>query len=68
MKKNNAVIAVVCGDKVAQMSADRWEIIMACAGQMIDDGYHIEYYTGIHSKKVIDSIQENFSKLKNITL
>ena len=46
--KNEVVI--VLGEKAVRVPAKVWQLFHACAGQMIADGDHFDYYKGRETK------------------
>lgn len=56
-------VVIVVDDKAIRISRRTWEIFHECAGQMLSDGDHFDYYRGRASRKQLEDV----SKLYDVT-
>lgn len=64
--KTPDLVTVVHGDSVVQVPINQWKLIMNCAGQMIDDNHHLDYFRGKYTVKTLDGVQKFYEKLSSV--
>lgn len=54
----NKDVVIVIDDKVVRVSKDVWRTFHDCAGQMIRDGDHFDFYGSSKSKQHLGKVSE----------
>lgn len=65
MSKSSArdEVVIVRGNEVVRVPGAVWDLIKQCAGQMINDGHHLDYYKTNTKPGVLNLVQPHFRKL-----
>jgi hypothetical protein len=60
----NKSVIVTRGEEVIEIPIEVWNLIMDCAGQMIDDNNHFDYYKGRVPKKTLENVSIIYRKIR----
>ncbi len=62
MAEKHSDVVIVIDDKAVRVPYQVWRLFRDCAGQMVADGDHFDYYKGNEAKATLQAVSALYDK------